>query len=262
MKYIKILVLCLLLVPFSVNAKEKTYITKNLEETLKEEAEISKQAVDNKVENATLFEYDITGYQETDDQITIYMFRGSNCAFCKRFLTFLTSIVPEYGKYFKLKSYEVWYNKDNSKLLEDVSEFLDEDAGGVPYIIIGDQVFPGYADVYDDAIKKAIVDLYNSENRYDVFVEMAKAEEAAKKANNLDIKPIITWGAVFTIIATGASIAFTYNATQKLERKLNTIETTLNEIKVLQESSKKEESKNEEKETKTKKTTTKKTTKK
>jgi len=261
MKYIKILVLCLLLVPFNVNASTKTYVTKNLEETLKEEAEVAKQAVENKVENATLFEYDLSGYQESDDQITIYMFRGTGCAFCKRFLTFLNSIIPEYGKYFKLESYEVWYNKDNSKLLEKVGDFLEEDAGGVPYIVIGDQVFPGYAPQYDDAIKKAIVDLYNSKDRYDVFVEMAKAEEAAKKVNNFDIKPIITWGAVFTIVAVGASIVFTYNATQKLERKLNIIETTLTEIKELQQTSK-EESKKEVKETKTKKTTTKKTTKK
>ena len=42
-------------------------------------------------------------------------------------------------------------------------------AGGVPYIIIGDNVFPGYAETYDDSIKDAIKKLYDSEDRFDVF---------------------------------------------------------------------------------------------
>jgi len=205
MKLLKsiVIVFVLALIPNIAFAQE-TYNYKNLEETLKQEE----------------IEYNLKNYKETDDQITIYLFRGKGCGYCKKFLTFLNSITDEYGKYFKLQSYEVWYDRNNSELFESVAEFLDEDAGGVPYIVIGNQVFPGYHSSYDEQIKKAIKDLYNSEERYDVFVEMAKAEEAAKKANNLDIKPIITWGAVFTIIATGASIAFTYNATQKLERKL------------------------------------------
>ena len=46
-------------------------------------------------------------YKETDDQITIYMFRGQGCAYCRSFLEFLNSISNEYGKYFKLVSFEV-----------------------------------------------------------------------------------------------------------------------------------------------------------
>ncbi len=119
-------------------------------------------------------------YSETDNQITIYMFRGNGCGFCQRFLNFLNSITDEYGKYFKVVSFEVWNDAKNSELLGQVADFLGEAAGGVPYIIIGDQVFPGYADSYNDGIKSAIKTLYESEDRYDVFEEYNKAIQEAK----------------------------------------------------------------------------------
>lgn len=249
MKYIKILVLCLLLVPFNVNASEVVYETKNLEETFNEEKELAK-------DSDTPFEYDLSNYKETDDQITIYMFRGLGCGYCKKFLTFLNSIVPEYGKYFKLESYEVWYNKDNNKLMKNVANFLDEDAGGVPYIIIGDQVFPGYASQYDEAIKQAIVNLYNSKNRYDVFVEMAKAEEEANKAKNIDVKPIIIWNFIFVAAGASSVILYDYNKTKKLNEKLESLDKSLQDIKKnLKSETAKIEKQKETKTQKTKKTT-------
>lgn len=230
MKLFKILVLCLALIPINVSASEVVYKTKNLEETFKDEE----------------IEYDLSNYQETDKQITIYMFRGKGCSVCKKFLNFLNSISEEYGKYFKLESYEVWYNKDNNKLMKKVADFLEEDAGGVPFIVIGDQVFPGYAEQFDDAIKQAIVDLYNSSNRYDVFEQMAKAEAEANKTQNIDVKPIIIWNGIFIILATGAIILYDYNKSKKLDNLLSNIEKNLkeNNKNVLEEKSKAKTTKN------------------
>jgi len=177
MKKLKVLIVILFLaiIP-SIAFAQETYETTNLEQTLKAEG----------------IEYDLKNYKETNNQITIYLFRGNGCSYCKKFITFLASITDEYGKYFKLQSYEVWYNKDNSKLLENVAEFLDEDAEGVPYIVIGNQVFPGYHEKYDEQIKKAILDLYNSEERYDVLEVMGiqkndSKEEIIKDENNTEI---------------------------------------------------------------------------
>ena len=140
-KKIAIIVLMLLsiIIPVKAFAKEQ-YKTLNLEETLAEEG------IEKKFSN----------YKETDDQITIYMFRGKGCAYCKKFLEFLNGITEEYGKYFKLVSFESWYNDENSNLLTDISTFMGEPASGVPYIIIGDKVFGGYTDSYDESIKAAI----------------------------------------------------------------------------------------------------------
>ena len=181
-----------LLIPVVTFAAEKIdlddYETKNLKETLESE-------------NMTISD---AKYVEADDQITIYLFRGQGCGYCRSFLTFLNSITPEYGKYFKLVSFETWYNQENNDLLAAIGSFLGQPAEGVPYIVIGDQVFPGYAESYNDGIKNAISTLYDTkkEERYDVFaayndklVEDERAEKAAY------MKPVI-WDFIFLALAT------------------------------------------------------------
>lgn len=161
-----VVLLNFLIWPVNTRAEEE-YKTLNFQETLKEES----------IEEA------FTNYQENDEQITIYLFRGKGCGFCQKFLNFMNSITEEYGKYFKVKSFEVWNDSKNSKLLTEVSNFLENPAGGVPYVIIGDKVFPGYASSYDEQIKSAITELYNTpkEERYDVFTKMEEAKKAAEK---------------------------------------------------------------------------------
>ncbi len=161
-----VVLLNFLIWPVSARAEEE-YKTLNFQETLKEES----------IEEA------FTNYQENDEQITIYLFRGKGCGYCQRFLNFMNSIAEEYGKYFKMKSFEVWNDSKNSKLLTEVSTFLENPAGGVPYVIIGDKVFPGYASSYDEQIKSAITELYNTpkEERYDVFTKMEEAKKAEEK---------------------------------------------------------------------------------
>ena len=175
---------------FAVSADDteidiKKYETKNLHETLAEE----------EIKEA------FTKYEEKDDQINIYLFRGHGCHYCQNFLNFLNSITQEYGKYFKLVSFEVWSNQENSSLMGEVSKFIGTEDGGVPYIIIGDQVFPGYAEDYDEGIKSAIKTLYDSDERYDVFEEYNKAVKAAKKAAKGDTGTIVFWNAFFTVAA-------------------------------------------------------------
>ena len=110
-------------------------------------------------------------YEETDNQITIYLFRGQGCVHCEEFLEFMHSITSDYGKNFKLVSFEIWNNRANNALLQKVSNCLNEPSQGVPYIVIGDKVFLGYAETYNDQIKKAIEDLYkvDKSKRYDAF---------------------------------------------------------------------------------------------
>ena len=168
-----------LLLPIVVKAESKTldsHKTLDLKETLKEEGiEIS----DSK-------------YKETDDQVVIYMFRGKGCAYCRAFLEFINSQLSENGKMFKVRTLEVWYDKKNSKLLSEIADFLGEEAGGVPFIIIGEKVFPGYAPDWNDDIINAIKDEYNkkAKDRYDVFVEYDKTQNTESSVNT---KKIIGW---------------------------------------------------------------------
>ena len=121
-------------------------------------------------------------YKETDDQVTIYLFRGRECGYCRKFLTFLNNIIGDYGQYFKVRSYEVWYNEDNEKLLKGISNYLNHPAEGVPYIIIGEKVYNGYSEEWDNEIKGLIVSLYKTDvkDRYDVMKKY-QPEETPKE---------------------------------------------------------------------------------
>lgn len=172
-KILALIALALLILPFATFAKENKFLedyeTLNFEETLKQED------IELKYED----------YKETDKQVTIYLFRGNGCTYCGSFLKFLNENAEEYGKYFKVVSFEVWADAKNAELLEEVSEFLGQSAGGVPYIIIGDKVFPGYASDYDDAIKTALKKEYKAEEKYDVFEELEKERKAQERKEKL-----------------------------------------------------------------------------
>lgn len=155
------------------------------------------------VENEGL-EFASPDYKETDNQVVIYLFRGEGCGYCNAFIKFANELSKTYGEKFKLVSFEVWQNTDNADLLGAVSSFLEQDAGGVPYIVIGDQVFPGYADSYDDGIKQAIDKLYAQKvsDRYDVFEEYnKKLVEDERAERSAAAKPIV-WNFIFIAIAT------------------------------------------------------------
>lgn len=216
----------LLFIPMFVFASTKKYESTNLEETL----------------NAEEIEVTFSNYEETDDQAVIYLFRGHNCGYCHSFLEFLNSIVDEYGKYFRLEAYEVWYTENNSELMSEVASYFGESASGVPFIVIGDKVFSGYTESYNDSIISAIKETYRNGNKNDVFKEMKKAEIKEKITDIITkVLPIIS---IIGILALGLYF-------NKQNKKLTLRITSLEEqIEVL----------NKEKKS-IKKTTTKKTTK-
>jgi len=174
-----------------------------------------------------------TEYKETDDQITIYLFRGQGCGYCRAFLTFMNSISKEYGKYFKMVSFETWNDSSNGELLQALGNFMGEPAEGVPYIIIGDQVFPGYASSYDEGIKSAIKTLYDTkkEERYDAFEayndELVAKERAERSATT---KPII-WNFIFITIAVIIICCYTNSSNKKLLADIKASNKKLNEDK-------------------------------
>ena len=175
-KRLFVLVFALVLViPFSVFAEEEETATSFVDTSIASEYYSSYNTL-NFLEalDEEEIEYEFEDYSENDNQAVIYLFRGKGCTYCRAFLSYLNSIAAEYGEYFRVVSFEVWNDSANSELLSEVSDFLGEAASGVPYIVIGDQVFPGYSSTYDDQIIAAITDLYNTntEDRYDVFVKM------------------------------------------------------------------------------------------
>ena len=208
-KFVLLLILCFMFFPFSVLAKAgdgagDDYKSLNLVEALKEEE----------------IDQDFSDYSENENQATIYLFRGKGCGYCRSFLTYLNGIVDDYGKYFKVVSYEVWKDSDNSALMKKVASFLGEEVTGVPYIVIGDKTFSGYSSAYDEDIESAIMDLYNSEDKYDVFEEMNKDD---KKSEGTSSGVVVVWNFIFLCISTGAIMAFVNYKDNKLKEEITEI---------------------------------------
>ena len=133
----------------------------------------------------------------------------------------------EYGKYFKVVSFESWYDADNAELLDTISNYLGQSASGVPYIIIGDQVFGGYASDYDEQIKTAIKDLYDSKEKYDVFEEYNKSLKKAAKAERAVYDRIIIWNFVFVVISTAVIMFYVNKSNKKLLEAINNSKETV-----------------------------------
>ena len=117
--------------------------------------------------------------EETPSKVNVYLFRGEGCPHCEEMLEFFDSIEEEFGQYYTMNTYEVWYNQDNADLMEEVAEKLGVSVTGVPFLVIGDQTWNGYASSYDAEIEAKILSEYNSDSRYDVMT----AEEP--EANNV-----------------------------------------------------------------------------
>ena len=199
MKKKLLLLLLAVVLPLSTFAKTyyDDYKTKNLKETLEAEG----------------IELQNKDYKEDDKQAIIYMFRGDGCGYCHAFLEFLNSISTEYGKYFRLVSFEVWNDSANADLFKQVPLVTNEAAGGVPYIVIGQKVFGGYAESYDEDIKSAIMAQYNDPS-YDVFEKLD--ERLNGSSNGVSSFAVIFWNAFFMVAATVAIIVVSNNNTKKV----------------------------------------------
>ena len=215
-KKILLLLLVVALLPTRVLAKSfiDDYKTMNFVDTLKAE----EMEIENK------------DYKETSDQAIIYMFRGQGCGYCRAFLEFLNSISTEYGKYFKLISFEVWNDSTNSALLNKVPLVTNEAAGGVPYIVIGEKVFAGYSEAYDDEIKAAIKAQYDDPS-YDLMEKLDERLNGNTSGGGTSSFAVVFWNAFFVVAGTVAIIYFNNKNTEKVLAALGKKETKDNKKK-------------------------------
>lgn len=199
------LLLAILLLPMHVFAEKidiANYNTTNLEVAFKDEN----------------IKYDLGNYKENDNQIPIYMFRGKGCVHCQDFLQYVSdTLVKQYGDKFKLITFETWYDTKNSGLLDKVINFFGEEKSAVPFIIIGDKHFLGYASSLNSEIEDAINTLYNSKNRYDVFEEMNKEE----KKGTTSTAAIVIWNAIITAVGVGIVIWHNHSTKNQIIEELS-----------------------------------------
>ena len=142
-----------------------TSVKKNINEQWEEISNDNNQK-DSQWEDVTIEKDDSGKIIETklektiDGKTVVYFFRGEGCSHCAEAEAWFESIKEEYGKYFIIKDYETWYNSKNAELMEEVAKSRGEEANGVPYIIIGDKSWLGFATAYESEMLNEIKRVY------------------------------------------------------------------------------------------------------
>jgi glutaredoxin len=113
--------------------------------------------------------------------INVYFFYGDGCPHCGKEEEFLDKLEIE-NKNIKIYRYEVWRNKENSELLQNLAKNMKLHVQGVPLTIIGDRTVSGYYNedttgakilsIIKDFEDKGCVDLEDS-----LFKENRSAEQ-------------------------------------------------------------------------------------
>lgn len=155
LKYLILLLAVMLVMPFTVFAEGEEY--------------------DESGEPVVTSEEGSDATDEADPRAKVYFFYGNGCPHCAEAEEWFASIQEAYGDRFVIVDYETWYDEENSQLMLDVATARDEydpNNFGVPYILIGDKSWMGFAEeTMADEIIAQIDDVYNQPvaERYDAL---------------------------------------------------------------------------------------------
>lgn len=165
LKYLVILLIAALIIPFTVNAE---------------------------------------GEESESKEVKVYLFRGEGCPHCQEAEAWFQSIEEEYGSYFEIVSYETWYNQENAELMQRVAKARGEEASGVPYIIIGNQSWNGFTESYEPEMIERIKSEFEKDinDRYDI-IKLLPEKEKEKDSTGSDILALIVILVVFGGICFG-----------------------------------------------------------
>lgn len=111
---------------------------------------------------------------DAKDKVKLYFFHGDGCPHCYEESLFLKNIEQKYEDDLEIVKYEVWYQKDNQKLLEKVKHKMKIEDSGVPITIIGPTYFIGYSDVDDQKMMRAINYYLDNPDNYKDIVKSIK----------------------------------------------------------------------------------------
>ena len=118
------------------------------------------------------------------EKIKLYLFYGDGCPHCAEEEEVLLPEL-EKDKDLEIIKYEVWYDKENSSLLDNVVKAFNA-RSGVPFNVIGDTAVIGYSDSNKNKILRAI-DYYKSNpDKYRDVVEKIKDGEEVEINDTFD----------------------------------------------------------------------------
>lgn len=78
--------------------------------------------------------------------VNAYLFYGEGCPHCAKEKQYLFHVLKNDYPNLQIYEYEIYNSRDNSSLLQKTAEKLGVRVDGVPFLVIGDEHFVGYAD--------------------------------------------------------------------------------------------------------------------
>lgn len=97
--------------------------------------------------------YSVIGTKAASNPI-VYFFKGDGCPKCAEeelFLEALTKRIPV-----EIRAYEVWRHAGNAAMMQNLLESRGVDAKGIPFTIVGNQIFYGFSKQIAEEIERAI----------------------------------------------------------------------------------------------------------
>ncbi|MCF7835622.1 MAG: hypothetical protein K9M15_00670, partial [Candidatus Marinimicrobia bacterium] len=122
-------------------------------------------------------------FSYAQEKTTVYLFGSDSCPHCAAEKAFLEKLTQEDNNV-DFQYFEISKNKENAKLLSEISEKLSIDIQKIPITIIGDKHFAGYLndETTGELIKKIIKDFEVSEYT-DIVSTIIKGEAPEPNQN-------------------------------------------------------------------------------
>ena len=90
------------------------------------------------------------------DEVVVTMFVGDGCPYCAQAQAFFVGLTAAHPNLTVIE-HEVWYDEAGRQLMAETAAELGATPGGVPFIILDDQWWSGYAPSIGDEIAAAVL---------------------------------------------------------------------------------------------------------
>jgi glutaredoxin len=112
---------------------------------------------------------DLPVVNDTTKNITVVVFHGETCPFCKNLLAYLRTVDTVLQKSdinLVVEDYEVWNDQGNQALMQQVAAKSGQQLGGVPVIIVNTTIIMGYNEEIASQIFSLIMECSESDCHY------------------------------------------------------------------------------------------------
>ena len=102
-----------------------------------------------------------------ETEVNIYFFWGDGCPHCEDEKDFLDELITS-NLNINVVDYEVWYNKDNQKVLMEFGQALSFEPVAVPVTVIGERYWIGFTEALGQEMEAAAKALLEDPNHTDI----------------------------------------------------------------------------------------------